>query len=63
MSLCKRKWTPGKGVENRVWVVDYFDQTDERKGVGEGLAQYDRQLPGKVGRVVVDGKRRGRLGR
>jgi len=56
MSLCKRKWTPGKGV-------DYFDQTGERQGVGEGVAQYDRQLPSKVGRVVVDGKRRGRLGR
>lgn len=48
-----------QGVENKAWVVDYFDQTGERQGVGEGLREYDARLPGKISRQMTEGRRRG----
>ncbi len=31
MSVRKRKWTTGKGVEKEAWIVDYVDQGGKRR--------------------------------
>jgi integrase len=31
MSVRKRTWTTSKGEEREAWIVDYVDQTGERK--------------------------------